>query len=186
MNGPAFKSVLRVRGLRVVVIVAVSMALPCASAYCRQASPSSEVSFAIRSRLDELAASCNREDLDAYVACFEKRRRATILRQAAPLFTQHALHMEIVDAHVVSAKREHAEVMVKYIVSLTEHKYEIMSSVEMKHSHDAWLVSKETIRTFVEPRRAVSSCMGGGCIRLGGGCPIRSSCSGGRCSLSGP
>lgn len=172
---------------RMTATIVASLALTSALAYSQQegSSSSSEALF-IRGQIHKAAAACNREDLDAYADCFEKRRRDAVRRFAAPLFVQHALHMEIVDAHVISTKRERADVAVKYSVSLTEHKYEILSIVHLKRSHDAWLISRETIQSFVEPHRAVSSCMGGGCTRLGGGCPIRSSCSGGTCGLAGP
>jgi len=137
---------------------------------------------AIRASLEAMVAACNQEDLEAYAGGFDPHRRDAVMRYAGVLFAQHAVHMELEDAHVISAKRDQCDVAVKYTVSLTQHEFKIVAIVHMKKTHGDWVVSRESIVSFEEPRRAASSCMGGSCGRLGGGCPLRSSCSSGGCA----
>jgi len=172
---------------RAIAAIATVIVLASTIAYGQsESSASSGEAAAVKNRLADVAATCNREDLQAYAACFETRRRDTILRFAGPLFAQHALHMTIEDSHVMKVNKNHADIAVKYSISLTEHKFDILSIVHLKRSNETWLISRETIQSFVEPQRPSPTCMGGSCGRLGGGCPIRSSCSSGGCGLTGP
>jgi len=137
----------------------------------------------IRQCLEATADAASREDLEAYVACFDPRLRSQIRKTAGLRFAQFEVAVSIDDFHVISSNETSCDVAVRYTTHLSERSFDFLSVLALKRADDGWKIRKESIQGWQESTVAESPFpYGGGFVSTAA---VRSSCSSGFCSLSG-
>lgn len=172
---------------RLSFLIAVGLAHPLASLPCRAVGLDSEGNDVPRLRvvvpdsrhqaierlLDDTAAAMNHEDLDAVERCFMPDQRAAARRRLGMILVSHAVSLELEDHHVLECSDTHAEVGIRYAITLDGARYDIVSMLALGRHGDDWLIQREKVQTI---SGGPSGCGSG---RIGD----RPVCIGGRCSL---
>jgi len=142
-----------------------------------------ETKDTVRDCLEATADAASREDLDAYVACFDPRLRSQIRKTAGLRFAQFEVAISIDDFHVISSTETTCDVAVRYTTHLSQQSFDFLSILTLKRAEDGWTIRKESIQGWQESTVAESSFPYGSSAGSSGS--VRSSCSSGSCSLSG-
>ena len=116
------------------------------------------------------AEAFDQENLDAYLGCFASKQRPKIRRKVALLFVEHEIGLELLDSHLVNETDGKAELAVKYRMTLTEPRYDIVSLIRLAREDDRWRIVGESIQS--NSAMPISRSYGGSgeqVFRFGGG-----------------
>ena len=116
------------------------------------------------------AEAIDQENLDAYLGCFASKQRPKSCLHLLQFVLVHEIGLELLDSHLVNKTDGKAELAVKYRVTLTEPRYDIVSLIGLAREDDRWCIVGESIES--NSAMPVSrSCGGSGeqVFRFGGG-----------------
>ena len=137
----------------------------------------------VRRCLEATAEAASKEDLAAYIECFDARLRPQIRKTAGFRFAQFEVGVSIEDSHVLSSDGTNCDVAVRYTTHLSDRSFDFLSVLTLRRVDDGWKIRTETIRAWQESTVADSPFPYGGCSASTSS--PSSSCSSGSCSLSG-
>ena len=93
------------------------------------------------------------------------------------ILVTHEVAMELEDHHVLDCTDSRAEVAIKYQITLTDTRHEIVSLLMLMKCDDDWRIQRECVQSIRSQSLGCSGgCSGGGgggAICIGGQCPLR-------------
>ena len=111
----------------------------------------------VRDCINNVVDAANAEDLEGFLDCFTAGMRSRIRKRLALRFVQHDVGMELLDFQIVTMAATRAEVAVKYRLTLSADRFDVVSLVSLRQHDGTWRIDGERIQSCQQQSSAMYS-----------------------------